>query len=128
MKKCPVCKNPTSGHPVQPQGFWERWFLALLLFRPYRCHWCRKRFRRFGFQNGQPASLDIKDYEKSVFSDFLPPEDGKKFSELLLEIREAERKMSAQENASDDTTTSEEKRAEEQTSDIWEVIDNIRKT
>ncbi len=70
----------------------------------------------------------MKNCEKPAFSDFLPSEDGKKFSELLLEIRETERKMSSEENASDDTTTSEEKRAEEQTSDIWEVIDNIRKT
>ncbi len=127
MKKCPVCKNPNSGYPVQPQGFWERGFLALLLFRTYRCSWCQKRFHRFGFQNGQPASLDIKDYEKPVFSDFLPPEDGKKFPDLLLEIREAERKMSAEKNALD-VTPGEAKEAHEETSGIWEVIDHIRKS
>jgi len=127
MKKCPVCKNPTSGYPVQPQGFWERGFLALLLFRTYRCQWCRKTFHRFGFQNGQPASLDIKDYENPMFSDFLPPKDGKKFPELLLEIREDERKMSAEENASD-VTPAEENEAHEETSDIWEVMDRIKKS
>jgi len=127
MKKCPACKNRTVCHPVRPEGLWEGWFLALLLFRPYRCSWCQKRFHRFGFQNGQPASLDIRDYEKPVFSDFLPPKDGKKFSELLLEIREAERKMSAEENASE-VTPGEAKKAHEETPDIWEVIDNIRKS
>jgi len=127
MKKCPVCKNPTSGHPVQPQGFWERGFLALLLFRTYRCSWCQKTFHRFGFQNGQPTSLDIKNDEKQMFSEFLPPKDGKEFSELLLEIRKAERKMSAEENASD-VTPGEEDEAHEETSEIWEVINQIRKS
>ena len=128
MKKCPICKQKASGCQVQPQGFWERWFLALLLFRPYRCPWCGKRFHRFGFQNGQPATLDMINREKQVFSDFLPPEDDKEFREILLEIKEAERKMSTQKDASDNITAIEEKTAEEQTSDIWKVIDHIRKS
>ena len=99
----------------------------MLLFRTYRCSGCRKTFHRFGFQNGRPASLDIKDYEKPMFSDFLPPEDGKEFPELLLEIREAERKMSAEKNASD-ATPGEAKEAHEETSDLLGVIDHIRKS
>ena len=69
----------------------------------------------------------MKNCEKPAFSDFLPSEDGKKFSELLLEIRETERKMSAEENASD-ITPGEAKKAHEETSNIWDVIDHIRKS
>jgi len=127
MKKCPRCKQNASGCQVQPQGLWERGFLALLLFRPYRCTWCRRTFHRFGFRTRQPSTLDLTNGQKQPFFDFFPPEDGKAFPELLLEIREAERKMSAEENASD-VTPGEAKKAHEETSGIWEVIDHIKKS
>ncbi len=122
MKKCPVCKKKISGYPAQAQGFWERWVLAVLLFRPYRCTWCSKKFQRFGFRTRQLATPGMNDGEKPDFLGFLPSEDGKNFQELLREIRETERKMNKQADVSENVTADEEKTAEEKTSDIWKVI------
>ena len=122
MKKCPVCRKKKSGYPVQAQGFWERWFVAVLLFRPYRCVWCGKKSQRFGFQTRQLATPGMNDGEKQPFFDFFPPEDGKALPEVLREIREAERNMSELAGASENVTADEEKTAEEKTSDIWKVI------
>jgi hypothetical protein len=96
MKNCPVCGKNDASH-AQAEGLWERAMLRLVGYRPYRCSFCRSRFRAFGFFNGASASKLSKKNDAAedrptleTFPEFLQPEDKKEFRQLVEEIRQAE--------------------------------------
>lgn len=95
QKACPICHRLDSYRPVRPSGFWEQKVLALVGMRPYRCASCghRTRFRgrrapapRPGPEPGTWGPLDSP-------AQFLRSEDDRDFKDLILEIRQAEKKM-----------------------------------
>lgn len=100
MKNCPVCGKRDAVN-AQAEGLWERAVLRLVGYRPYRCSFCRSRFRAFNFFNGAPASrISRKNGHAAenrrpveTFPEFLQPEDQKEFRELIEEIRQAEHKV-----------------------------------
>jgi hypothetical protein len=99
MKNCPVCGRGDASH-AQAEGLWERVVLRLMGYRPYRCSFCRTRFRAFGFFNGASASRLSKKNgavenprPEESFPEFLPTEDKKEFRELIEEIRQAENRV-----------------------------------
>ncbi|HUI43352.1 MAG TPA: hypothetical protein VL523_15415 [Terriglobia bacterium] len=46
QRACPRCWN-FDTHPSRRRGFAEWWILALVMLRPFRCHYCFYRFYRF---------------------------------------------------------------------------------
>jgi hypothetical protein len=48
LSRCPCCLN-REMNPSRPRG--KEWLLTLAFIRPFRCHWCERRFwrPRFGF-------------------------------------------------------------------------------
>jgi hypothetical protein len=80
---CPGCGSLYEG----PQrGSRMRWFLALVAIPPYRCGFCRRRFR--------PSETQQED-DKETLSIFLRPEDDRSFQDFIRDLARDERKETA---------------------------------
>jgi len=82
---CPYCAAPFNVHD---SSRWLRWVFRLSRTPPFHCRSCRRRF-------STPKSRStLGPIQPRTVPGFLPPEDGRRFSDLIQDMARDERERS----------------------------------
>ncbi len=96
MKACPLCQRQGTLLLVVTAGFWERFVLSPLGWRPFRCRACGNRIVRRqstaseAATRGSAEASPERPIESPPEAGFLPPRDEQPFDALIRQLAQSE--------------------------------------